>query len=278
MYVFSTRQRTDSSNDELTLRKANVLRLLHVSSNLQPAFPAVFCVYNPLALASLEDLMKSYVLTIAAQVALLIEYLRGLVHLHDSKGIMHRDIKPNNLGVLSFSPFNGVILDLDAATTETLSDDHKEGTISYLAPEVIDLKMGTTKNLEKYGLSVDVWGLGMSFFFVLMGKHVMWNDFDDGWTKGVRLPKTNVTNFVLEGRLLRFHESIGKLKAKSDERRRYVNLLESMTAYKHAARVSASRALNIAEDLAIDLVRRGEEAKMASRHSTQGIKRKFGEN
>ena len=263
------------------MRKANVLRLLHVSRNLQQPIPAVFCVYSPLALASLEELPQTWFLNLPAQITFLIEYLRGLEYLHDRKGIMHRDIKPNNLGVLSFSQLKGVILDLDGATTETLSDDHKQGTISYLAPEVIDLKMGTTSKLVKYGRSVDVWALGLSFFYVLMRKHVMWNNFDDVWSRRIRLPGTNTTDFVLESRLSRFHESLGKLKARGDDIRKYVSLLEGMTAYKLEDRLSASQALNYAEDMAEDLARRGDNIKMAERTSAQvvqGVKRKFGEN
>ena len=247
---------------------------MHVSSNIEQKVPAIYCVYNPLALSSLEDVIESHLFNIPAQNALLIEYLRGLVYLHDSKGIMHRDIKPSNLGVVSFSPFKGVILDLDAATTETLSDDHGEGTISYLAPEVIDLKMSTMKNLEKYGNSVDVWALGMSFFAVLLGRHVMWNRFDDWRTRGTSLPNTNITDFVLEGRLSRFHQTTGLLKAKNDERRRYINLLESMTACKARDRPSASQALDTAENLA----RYGGEAKVSERNPAHGVKRKIGEN
>ena len=155
--------------------------------------------------------MKTYVLNLPAQITLLVEYLRGLVYLHEGKGIMHRDIKPNNLGVLSYGLLRGVILDLDSATTETLSDDDRQGTIAYLAPEVIELKMGTTGTHE-YGRSVDVWALGMSFFYVFGSRHVEWTNYDDVWTKGVHLPGTNTTDFVLEGRLSKFHKSLGRMK------------------------------------------------------------------
>ena len=220
--------------------------------------------------------METYALNLPAQIALLIEYLRGLVYLHESKGIMHRDIKPNNLGVLSFSLFKGVILDLDSATTETLSDDDRQGTIAYLAPEVIDLKMETTT--DGYGRSIDVWSLGMSFFYVLRGKHVMWNDYDGVWTKGAHLPGTNTTDFVLEGRLSRFHKSLGTLKQKGGDLGGYVSLLERMTAYKVEARHSASQALGIAEGLAENLANHGKTPAMPSRREAPGTKRKIGDD
>ena len=246
------------------------MELLHVSSNIEQPVPAIYCVYSPLALASLDDVMKSHLLNIPAQIALLIDYLRGLVHMHDSRGIMHRDIKPSNLGVVSYSPFKGVILDLDAATTETLSDDHGEGTICYLAPEIIDLKMENSENLEKYGHSVDIWALGMSSFSVLLGSQVMWNRFDTWRTRGTSLPKTNITDFVLEDRLLRFHELAEKIKARNEEVGRYVNLLKKMTAYKPWDRPSASQALDTAEKLA----RLGGVAAMRERDPAPGTKRK----
>ena len=222
--------------------------------------------------------MKTYTLNIPAQIALLIEYLRGLVYLHENKGIMHRDIKPNNLGVLSFSLFKGVILDLDSATAETLSYDDRQGTITYLAPEIIDLKMDKETELDGYGHSVDVWSLGMSFFYVLGGKHVMWNNYDDVSTKGARLPGTNNTDFVLEGRLSKFHKSLGRLKEKGGQRGMYVRLLERMTAYKAKARYSASEALGIAEGLAETLAKRGEKPVMPLRPKGAGTKRKIGED
>ena len=230
-------------------------------------------MYSPLALASLEDVIRSYSLNVSSQISLLADYLRGLVYLHESKGIMHRDIKPSNLGVLSFSPFKGIILDLDAATTEETSDDHEQGTIPYLAPEIISLKMVSTAKRERYGRSVDVWASGMSAFCAWRGQDVKWNNFDDRLAGSRNLPGTRITNFVLEARLMKFHDLLEERVKGFKDYSEYFNLLKRMTMYNPLDRPSASAALFLAEVLAA----RSGEAKMTPKHSTQGTKRKIGE-
>lgn len=212
-------------------------------------FPAVYCVYSPLAFATLDSVVDTHRLSLAAQITLLIEYLQGLAFLHDTKGIMHRDIKPANLGVRSFDPPRGVILDLDAATTETTSDDHGQGTIPYLAPEVIKLKIGSVTNPQRYGRSVDVWGLSLSAIRVLRIQDLNWNIFDDVWTRGQKLPGTGITNFVLQGRLNRFHEAFRAKVAQAPRFLGYYNLLRKMTTWDPSDRRSAAEALAIAKDL-----------------------------
>lgn len=64
------------------------------------------------------------------------DYLRGLAFLHE-KGIMHRDISPNNLAVTSFEQPRGLIIDLDAATKDPESEDHVSHAI------ILRLKVST---------------------------------------------------------------------------------------------------------------------------------------
>lgn len=246
------------------------MELLHSSSNLEPAIPVVYCVYSPLAFATLEDVADTHHISLAAQIALLIDYLRGLVFLHDTKGIMHRDIKPANLGVRSFDPPRGVILDLDAATIETTSDDHGQGTIPYLAPEIISLKVNPATNAQRYKSSVDVWGMGLSAIRALRAQPLNWNDFDDSSTRGQKLPETRVTNFVLPGRLYRFRNALRNKVAEAPRFSRYYRLLERMTMWDPVSRCPAAEALELAENLSA----RHEEITMVPR---QGIKRKVGE-
>ena len=45
--------------------------------------PDAYCVYAPLAVASLSDVITAYTAETTAIIALLADYLNGLVYLHD---------------------------------------------------------------------------------------------------------------------------------------------------------------------------------------------------
>lgn len=66
---------------------------------------------------------------------LLRDYLQGLGYLHEYKGVMHR------VRVVFFDAPNGILLDLDSATRDEESKDDTQGTMRYMAPEIIQLKL-----------------------------------------------------------------------------------------------------------------------------------------
>ena len=255
-------------------RKPNVVELLYSSCNLESAYPGIYCVYSPLALANLEDLIKPFTLNLPAQITLLMDYLRGLVYLHDQKGIMHRDIKPENLGLLSFCPPRGIILDLDAATSEETSNDPNQGTIPYQAPEIINLRLQAGASEDSYGRSVDVWALGMSAFYAFTCTHPQWSILDHA-TIGLRLPGTDNPDFVLATRLKIYHQAVEILSSQFESHMPYFDLLENMTMYSPQKRFSASEALNEAEGLRQAT---GEPAMFFKEQAqAHGTKRKIGE-
>ena len=254
-------------------RKPNIVELLHSSSNLEPIYPAIYCVYSPLAVTDLADLIPSHTINLPAQIALLMDYLRGLSYLHDQKGIMHRDIKPENLGLLSLCPPRGIILDLDSATSEETSNDPKQGTVPFQAPEIINLNLLANVSQRRYGRSVDVWALGVSAFCVLRGKETNWSEFDIQPYVVQYLPGTTYTDFVLANRLSRFHDKVKTQTADSPAFREYSDLLTGMTLYHPQTRFSAFEALTRAESLESG---KGKPA-IIPKAQAQGTKRKIGE-
>ncbi len=121
-------------------------------------------------MASLYTVVTAYDVDLAARVTLSVDYLKGLSFLHN-KGIMHRDINPNNLAVTSLCEPKGLIIDLDAATKDRHSIDHMQGTV----PEIISLK--NQQHSAPYDKGVDVWALGLSFFVMQAGQPIFWSSF-----------------------------------------------------------------------------------------------------
>ena len=69
------------------------------------------------------------------------DILAGVEFIHD-QGFMHLDIKPGNIGILVLlgAVRRGVMLDLGCCTECKTSRDHRVGTASFMAPEVLDLR------------------------------------------------------------------------------------------------------------------------------------------
>ncbi|KAJ9608542.1 hypothetical protein H2200_007530 [Cladophialophora chaetospira] len=76
---------------------------------------------------------------------------QGIRHIH-SLHVIHRDIKPSNILVVRLNPLLVVIADFGHATTTKKSRDHMKGTISYLPPEIIELKQ---KSKDRKAISPD---------------------------------------------------------------------------------------------------------------------------
>lgn len=102
----------------------------------------------------------------------------ALMYLH-SKRIMHRDVKPANIGILYFPNARAVLLDLGSCEEKLTSDNHYAGTVRYLAPEVIRLKnwAQTSPRPPPYNHKVDIWGIGITFFEAIH-RRVPWREVD----------------------------------------------------------------------------------------------------
>lgn len=92
------------------------MQFLNCVSGFDTGIPGAYCIYAPLAEASLSHVINAYTPDNAAKLAFFADYLSGLSFLHDQKGIMHRDISPGNLAITSLHNPKGIIIDLDSAT------------------------------------------------------------------------------------------------------------------------------------------------------------------
>lgn len=194
-------------------------------------------MYSPLAVASLTDVIASYQSDLPARLALFRDFSSGLSYLHDDKGMMHRDINPNNLAVLSFNHPKGIILDLDSVTRARDSTNHHKGTMSYLAPEIIELKDWEEKGPHPppYTNSVDIWALGLSMFALHSGQHWRWGYF----LTGGETSSEKVTRPLYEEFQKRMRRHIESCSDSNDVQ--LLEQIEAMTRYDSFERTSASK-------------------------------------
>lgn len=107
----------------------------------------------------LSDLLKrNGVFEEERAVALAIEILRGLAHIHDSK-IIHRDIKPGNVMITSSGAVK--IADFGIARQEESGErmtrtNERLGTTEYMAPELLAEGLATPRS-DVYAMAVTLW-------------------------------------------------------------------------------------------------------------------------
>ncbi|KAK4990628.1 hypothetical protein LTR66_006752 [Elasticomyces elasticus] len=107
----------------------------------------------------------------------------GLDHLHQ-RGIMHRDIKLDNIGLASVQPPRVVLLDFGHATRAETSTNHMRGTVRYLAPEVLALK--EHPGAPAYTNLVDTWALGICLFEMFRESFIPWSAVSDSHYQDLR--------------------------------------------------------------------------------------------
>lgn len=239
--------------------KENIVTLVECFSDFNITHPGAYCVYTPLALGSLSDIMDRNTADVFAQLTLLADYLKGLAYLHDQRRVMHRDVNPNNLGVVTMNPQRGILLDLDSATTDTQSI-HPLGTLAYMAPEIIVLRnrgnvlthqrdtpstpstvLGTAEQIVPYEKSVDIWALGLSVFAVYSGhSHFHWELYNGG-----------TSDYVTYQSYQAFRDDLQKKysAAVHQQARGLLRLVGRMAQWKPIDRIPVRQAQNYAQEL-----------------------------
>lgn len=251
----------DVASDYTNSKQDNIVELVHCVSHFNASVPDAYCVYTPLAVASLSDLIISYEVDIHAQITLLGAYANGLSYLHDKKGIMHGDISPNNLAVISFDPPQGMIIDLDTATKSPTSTQHYNGAIPLLAPEIMALKLdGSATPFDR---SVDVWALGLSMLCLYFRRFIRWKDSSDKFE--TRL-KNGVNKPCYEG----FQRKLETIRTSiAADLVFYLDALEAMVEWEPDERVSIGKVLDAISISAQGLPKGNISAKKGTKRSLE---------
>ncbi|MET7640274.1 protein kinase [Streptomyces sp. NPDC005438] len=118
---------------------------------------------------SLADLLQEDQLSVPRAARLALQVLEGLGAVHQA-GVLHRDIKPHNLLVLSQDRV--LLVDFGIATFEgaemvTLPEDIPPGTPKYLAPELL---YGVSGHPMAATRQSDLWSLGVTLFEMVEGR------------------------------------------------------------------------------------------------------------
>ena len=120
------------------------------------------------------------------------EVLQAIYYLH-VKGIVHRDVKPENILCVGRSwPLHVKLTDFGLSRIVQHAGDGSDrvmrsqcGTAYYLAPEIAN-------NLD-YGKPVDLWACGVVLYVMLAGKFPFYGDTDDKFMRrlraGVKFPE-----------------------------------------------------------------------------------------
>ncbi|ELP84157.1 tyrosine protein kinase, putative [Entamoeba invadens IP1] len=153
---------------------------------------------------SLQDLMKhktSDEVDMILRIKMMLDASRGILYLHEN-GILHRDIKPDNLLVFSLNlndKVNAKLTDFGSARNVNMLMTNMTftkgiGTPTYIAPEVL--------NKEKYMKYADVSSFGITIYEVF------------GWCEAIPITTFKfpwkIAEFVTAGKRLERRENIPK--------------------------------------------------------------------
>uniref|UniRef100_A0A8C2E579 Inhibitor of nuclear factor kappa B kinase subunit epsilon n=1 Tax=Cyprinus carpio TaxID=7962 RepID=A0A8C2E579_CYPCA len=98
--------------------------------------------------------------------------VQGMNHLREN-GVVHRDIKPGNIMRQVGEDGRSVFKLTDFGAARELEDDEKfvsiYGTEEYLHPDMYERALLRKPQLKAYGVSVDLWSIGVTFYHAATG-------------------------------------------------------------------------------------------------------------
>ena len=141
----------------------------------------VLLIYSPLASWTVQKIISNNIdVDPHTRVEIFWQLLEGIEFLHSIE-VMHRDIKPLNMTVVSLNPghIEARLIDFGWATRSLQSHRYKVGTEAYLAPEIW---AGWEKRSQSgYDDRADIFAFGLSMYQFFCQKHCTWMRIDHDW-------------------------------------------------------------------------------------------------
>ncbi|QLL33352.1 hypothetical protein HG536_0E02630 [Torulaspora globosa] len=102
---------------------------------------------------------------------ILTQIIEAIQYVH-SKGIYHRDVKPENILISNLFDWTIKLSDWGLATTHPTSLDRSVGSERYMAPELFESNLDLAERKEPYQCDkVDVWSIGIVFLNIVFSKN-----------------------------------------------------------------------------------------------------------
>uniref|UniRef100_A0A8C5AVT3 TANK binding kinase 1 n=1 Tax=Gadus morhua TaxID=8049 RepID=A0A8C5AVT3_GADMO len=156
------------------LNHKNIVKLFAVEEETNTRHKVLVMEYCPCGslYTVLEESSNAYGLPEDEFLIVLQDVVAGMNHLREY-GIVHRDIKPGNIMRVIGEDGHSVYKLTDFGAARELEDDEQfvslYGTEEYLHPDMYERAVLRKDHQKKYGATVDLWSIGVTFFHAATG-------------------------------------------------------------------------------------------------------------